>query len=450
MFSDDSPATFDEMTKLLAAAMLAGPFDELSLNARTANIFHQRPRWLRGLNRRVFNAFGTQRRPARRKLVGYLRADRRLIENWENNPKPIRSCRIKPEFAPANARSEQWQAPPIHTVGDLADWLELDTGQLDWFADRKQLGRYHSAGPLCHYLYEWRRKRGGSVRLIEAPKSRLKSIQRRVLSEILSKIPVHNAAHGFRPQRSIRTFSEPHIGKTVVLKMDLQDFFPSIPPARLISLLMTAGYTEEVARTITGLCTNCAPYGLWQSFPASQNPDLRWQCRQLYHGAHFPQGAPTSPAIANLCTFRLDQRLAGLARVAGAAYTRYADDLLFSGDREFARGIESFRIQAASIVLMEGLQVNHHKTRAMYQSQRQYAAGIILNDRPNIPREDFDRLKAILHQSVLQGPRSQNRDELPDFRAHLRGRIQWVMQLNPARGQKLATLFDAIDWPENG
>ncbi len=441
-------ASFRTLTARLAAVMLAGQFDERALKSRCKELFDRSPRWLAPLVKRVVSEFGAGQRPYAEKLIAFLRSDQRLAAHWSKRPVPVRFHAVGSQFAPASSRFGRCDLPRISSVGQLAEWLRLSVKHLEWFADRKQLGRFHDYGPLCHYQYRWQRKRHGHVRLIEAPKSRLKAIQRQLLADILSRLPVHEAAHGFRPGRSVVTFTSPHVQKAVVLKLDLSDFFPATSPARLIHLLMAAGYPEEVARTFTGLCTNLAPRGIWHDFPDVSNSDLRRQCRQLYQAPHFPQGAPTSPAIANLCSFRLDQRLAGLARVAGANYTRYADDLLFSGDREFARSIVSFKAQAAAIVLLEGHQVNHHKTRVMYQSQRQFAAGIVLNDRPNISRIEFDRLKATLHQAARSGPASQNHEQHSDFRSHLLGRIQWVRQLNRQRGDKLKRMFDSIVWDD--
>lgn len=440
--------TFKQLTFELASAMTAGRFDEPALNERCSKLFRGLPLWLSRLINRVLDTFGPGARPSFRRLLRFLRADTSLIDKWKKSPRSIYLHHFPAQFAPASRSVEQWTVTPLRSKEELANWLKLDSGLLDWFADRRSLGRFHGTGPLCHYNYQWRRKRGGAVRLIEAPKATLKSIQRQLLGGILKGVPVHEDAHGFRDGRSVITYTAPHIGKTVVLKMDLQDFFPSIAPSRLVRLLMIAGYPEDVARTITALCTNLAPRDLWESFPDSSNSDVRWQCRQLYNRPHFPQGAPSSPAIANLCSFRLDQRLAGLARVAGASYTRYADDLLFSGGRDFARRIDRFQIHAAGIALTEGLQVNHYKTRVMFQSQRQSAAGVVLNQRANISRREFDRLKAILHQCATQGPGCIIWDANTDLRAHLLGRIHWVKQLNPSRGEKLIRVFEKIKWDE--
>jgi hypothetical protein len=178
--------------------------------------------------------------------------------------------------------------------------------------------------------------------------------------------------------------------------------------------------------------------------PAPQRPD---PAVQALHGVpHLPQGAPTSPALANLLAWTLDRRLHGLARAADANYTRYADDLAFSGDARFANGLERFRKSVATIVNEEGFCLNAAKTRIMPRSTRQRVTSIVVNQHCNVARSEFDTLKAILHNCASAGPVGQNRGEVPDFRRHLDGRITWVEQINPRRGAKLRGLFERIDW----
>jgi retron-type reverse transcriptase len=272
-------------------------------------------------------------------------------------------------------------------------------------------------------------KPSGDSRLIEAPKDRLKQLQRKILVGILEQIPPHPAVHGFLKGHSIRTFVAPHVGKGVVLKMDLEDFFPSISGARVQALFRTMGYPESVADLLGGICTTVAPYDVWKA-------------RDLYSQAHLPQGAPASPALANLCAYRADCRLSGFAKSAGVVYTRYADDLAFSGDELTAR----FSIHAAAILYEEGFSVNHRKTRVMRQGVRQYLAGLVANNRLNIRRTDFDRLKATLTNCVRQGPETQNREAHPHFRLHLQGKIAFVESMNAAKAVRLRELFERIRW----
>ena len=207
-----------------------------------------------------------------------------------------------------------------------------------------------------------------------------------------------------------------------------------------------------MARLLAGLCTNTVPRAVLARAAGSGTERERaqaaaiWRAGQLYGRPHLPQGAPTSPALANLAAYRLDARLAGLARAAGADYTRYADDLVFSGGEDFARSIGRFPTHVAAIALEEGFAVQHRKTRVMRRGCRQRAAGVVINDKINMPRDDHDRLKAILCNCVRHGPHGQNRAGVPDFRAHLAGRVAHAARLNPERGRRLSRLFEQIAW----
>lgn len=163
---------------------------------------------------------------------------------------------------------------------------------------------------------------------------------------------------------------------------------------------------------------------------------------------HLPQGAPTSPALANLCALHLDRRVDELAKSAGGQYTRYADDLAISGGEGIRRTVARLSMLVTQIAVEEGFDVNHRKTRFMHRSHRQLLTGIVLNEKPNVRREHFDRLKATLTNCVRLGPTSQNRDSVRDFQAHLSGRVAHVASLNAPRGKKLREIFQQIDWTQ--
>lgn len=257
---------------------------------------------------------------------------------------------------------------------------------------------------------------------------------------------MHPFVHGFVSGRSVQSFAAPHVGKEYVLRMDLEDFFPSIHAARIQAMFRTIGYPDRIASLLTGVCTNVAPRRLWQNSRTEVSMQERMQARELYSSPHLPQGAPTSPALANICAYRMDCRLAGLARAVGAEYTRYADDLVFSGSEGFVALARDLPAYVAAIAAEEGFIVNHHKTRVMSQAMRQRIGGVVVNRRLNIRRADFDRLKAILRNCARHGAASQNRLCHPSFAAYLRGRVEWVRSLNPTRGERLSTLYDQIDW----
>jgi RNA-directed DNA polymerase len=163
---------------------------------------------------------------------------------------------------------------------------------------------------------------------------------------------------------------------------------------------------------------------------------------------HLPQGAPTSPGLANLAAFGLDRRLAGLAASLELTYTRYADDLTFSGARALVPRANDVRAASAKIAAQEGFAINARKSTLVTRGGRQRVRGLVVNAGPNIAREEHDALKAILHNAARDGPAGQDGQELPDVRAHLLGRIAWVASVNAARGAKLLERFARIRWEQ--
>jgi retron-type reverse transcriptase len=166
----------------------------------------------------------------------------------------------------------------------------------------------------------------------------------------------------------------------------------------------------------------------------------------VYYPRHLPQGAPTSPQLANLSAFSLDVRLSGLARKYDVRYTRYADDLTFSGSHRFAAALSEFITLVTEITRSERFLVNRRKRRVLRSSQRQVVTGVVVNAKTNVARDEFDRLKAVLHNCVKYGPSTQNHEAHPDFAAHLAGRIAHIRCLSPRRALKLKELFDCIEW----
>lgn len=430
----------------LANAFVAGEIETDQLVDRGSHLLGRRWRWMRPLARRVEARFGGRARPRIATLAKFLLADRgfsRAIKKHEIClANPLVSL---PTMCPIQ-EAAAWSLPTIRSVGELADWLNVTISELDWFADLSLLGCKYQREAVRHYRYRPLTKRGGQIRLIEAPKPRLKAIQCQIHTGIVNNIPTHAAAHGFCRGRSILSFAEPHTRKSVVIKLDLQDFFPSISMARVQALFRTVGYPEQVADALAALCSNAAPMDIWDSDGSLSTDGNMRQVRWLYAEPHLPQGAPTSPPIANLCAYRLDCRLSALACTAGAVYTRYADDLAFSGDAEFARAANRFRFHACATVMEEGFRVHHRKTRIMKRGVCQRLAGIVVNQHLSIPRHDLDRLKATLTNCIRFGADTQNRSDHADFRGHINGRITFVESVNSNQGRKLRELFDQIEW----
>jgi RNA-directed DNA polymerase len=422
----------------LATALVAGPLrDPEALVARARPLVGdlRRARWLAPLARKLSLEFADSPRPTARRIAERIRAHEGINKAWADGRGRISLAPVTPQMAPAVGAPSTWEIPEITTLGELSETLRVHPDDLGWLISQK----------AQHYRHRWQVKpKSGRFRLIESPKVLLKFAQRRVLRKILHTISPHEAARGFRPGCSIRNFVEPHTGREILIRFDLEDFFPSITAARVLQIFMTAGYPEAVARALTRLTTHAAPPSVLEQ------KSLTCPERQRLATTHLPQGAPTSPALANLSAFHLDCRLAGFAKAAGADYTRYADDLLFSGGEDFARQVRRFQVAVGAILLEEGFRPNHHKTRVMGQGQKQHAAGLVLNEKPNLDRREFDRLKAILTNCARHGPTSQNFENQPNLAAHLAGKLAWVRFIQPGKEAKLRAIFERIDWSIKG
>ena len=449
----------------LAQSIIAGEPHPNAIELRLAATLGRPWRWLRPLSRRYAKRFSgqtqsqtqtqnpnqtqiqTHTRPRLRDVIRFLQTDPGFVRARARYGDQIRIAHwiAEPQQMLPVPAAQTWNLPALASVSELALWLGVSLTDLDWFADLKGLTRHHISSPLAHYNPRILPKKSGGLRLIEAPKSRLRALQRQVLREILDHIPPHPAAHGFVPGRSVKTFATPHVGQAVLLRIDLQNFFPSIRARRVQTIFRTLGYPEPVADRLGGLCTNVVPRRLWRA-TSGISPETLRDATRIYSRPHLPQGAPTSPALANLCAFRADCRLDGLARSAGAAYSRYADDLAFSGPDTFRRSVQRFQLRAVAILLEEGFDVNFQKTRVMHQSSRQSLAGLVVNRRLNYPRRDFDQLKAILTNCAQHGPETQNRAEHTSFQEHLAGRVAYVESINPEKGARLRGIFDQISW----
>lgn len=263
-------------------------------------------------------------------------------------------------------------------------------------------------------------KATGGTRRIAAPRKPLRKIQRKILDEILAKVPVHAAAHGFLPGRSTVTNARPHLRAAIVLKTDLVDFFPSIHYRRVIGLFEELGYSTAVAEMLAGVCT--------------YRPKLA-DGRMVWPGL-LPQGAPSSPAITNLVCRRLDARLTALARKMGGIYTRYADDLTFSFQQEPEK-LGRFFWWVDQICQQEGFAENTKKRRVLRRSGQQRVTGVVVNEHLAVPRKVRHRFRAIVANVKKNGIKAEARDG-EDLEAYLHGFVAYVKMVQPDLGAKLA------------
>ena len=237
------------------------------------------------------------------------------------------------------------------------------------------------------------RKRSGLQRIIEEPEADLKRVQRLILRRLLRRLRAHPAAHGFERGRSIVTAALPHARRAVVLRMDVHDFFLSTRADRVEAYFRRIGWGAEAAELLTGLCT---------------------------HRRGLPQGAPTSPRLSNLVNFRLDARLAALARAHGASYTRYADDMTFSfaTDRHESLHLVEVIQTTRKALLDEGYRLHtDRKLRVLRPHMRQTVAGLVVNEGVRLPRATRRWLRAVEHRAAAGRETTLTPAQLQGWRA---------------------------------
>lgn len=291
----------------------------------------------------------------------------------------------------ANKRLLANQLPVITKVPQLCEALNLTVSEL------RRLCYQREASTYSHYTRFEIPKRSGGMRAIWAPLPTLKQAQHWILHEILERLVVHGAAHGFLSGCSIATNAAEHRNSQLLVKLDIENFFPSISWKRVKGVFRKAGYPEQIATLLALLCTE-APREIVQDNGKTYYVALAERC--------LPQGAPTSPALTNALCLRLDRRITGFADKAGWRYTRYADDLTFSFAADNSQEADISRLLGTvkRILGEEGFNVNVKKTHVIRQHQAQQVTGLIVNgtQAPRVSRNLKRQMRAALH-NLQQG-----------------------------------------------
>ncbi|MEZ5303483.1 MAG: reverse transcriptase domain-containing protein [Verrucomicrobiales bacterium] len=322
--------------------------------------------------------------------------------------------------------------PALATPAEVAAALGIEIPKLRWLA-------FHSEAPrTSHYVQFSVAKKSGGERRLSAPMPELARCQRWIFDHVLAKLDHHECAHGFIRGRSTATNAAPHAGQQAVVNIDLADFFPSITFPRVKGMFGALGYSPAAATILALLCT--------------ESPRRRVEyAGHTYHAAEgpraLPQGACTSPALANLCARRLDARLSGACAKLGWTYTRYADDLSFSASGSPAQHAGRLMAWVRHIAADEGFAINAKKTRVQRRHVAQSVTGVVVNDRPGVPRKLARRLRAILHRAAADGLEAQNRDGREDFPAWVAGMIAYISGINPEQGRRLGEALNALNHP---
>jgi len=309
--------------------------------------------------------------------------------------------------------------PLCNSAEEIAAAMGINIGKLRFLAFNRK------TSTVSHYIRFKMPKKTGGERIISAPMPNLKQAQHWILNNILDKLNVHEAAHGFCRQRSIITNATPHVEKDVVINFDLKDFFPSISYKRVKGLFHSFGYSETAA-TIFALLSTSADI-----------EKLQLDAITYYVAVgdrYLPQGSPASPAISNLLCRRLDKRLTGMADKLGFTYTRYADDLTFSASGESLRHICNILRRTESIVTHEGLRINQDKTRVLRNTRQQEVTGIVVNEKLSVCRKTLRKFRATLFQIEKEGLEGKKWGNSTNLIAAITGYANFVAMVNPERG----------------
>ncbi|HEY9071642.1 MAG TPA: reverse transcriptase family protein [Candidatus Ozemobacteraceae bacterium] len=235
------------------------------------------------------------------------------------------------------------------------------------------------------------KKPRGGIRLLHEPSPALKGIQRCILHRLLNRLAVHEAAHGFQKGRSIVTHAQPHANHDLVIRADLKSFFPSTRTRRIWEFFTFCGWSNEATELLTKLLT-------WDN--------------------GLPQGAPTSPRLANLVNHAMDARLAALAKARGGQYTRYADDLTFSFNRLNDVKPATFLRAVACIAKEYGYDLHgREKLDVMTYKTRQYVTGLVVNEKVNLPRSVRKWLRAVEHHQKTGRPATLSKEQLNGWKS---------------------------------
>lgn len=252
-------------------------------------------------------------------------------------------------------------------------------------------------------------KGNGKFRKITAPREELKQAQREVITN-LSHIKISRDAMGFTEGKSIVTNSKKHIGQPFIMNIDMKDFFPSITKEMVVQALIREGIDMELAEKMAALCT--------------------------LHGV-LPQGAPSSPFLSNIVCKPMDKKISKIC--TNVRYTRYADDITISGNKEDV--IETIK-KVIEIVKSYGLKINYRKVKGYHSGVRQEVTGIVVNEKSNVNRNDVMLFRAKLHNikcMICDGIIVTEQDIINRFDediASLRGYASFIRSVNKDKGFK--------------
>ena len=288
-------------------------------------------------------------------------------------------------------------------------------------------------------------KRRGGVRTLTIPYASRKRIQKWILDNILIHVKPHDCAHGFIPGRSIATNAKPHVNRRLIIKIDLEDFFPSIKQWRVAEIFRSIGYSEKFSLVLSHLCTVCKFHKRFKP-RSSDDPDASEFLYMPTSYRFLPQGGPASPYLSNLAFYRADIDIKTVCDTFGVTYTRYADDLTFSTDRQ-QFPIKKFIRKVFGIIFKHHFRVNKKKTKVLRPHMQQRVCGIVVNESVHVPRKYHNRIRGMLHRA--ENYDFDTSEEMNDYRMKLKGMIAFVNGVQPEKADRYISRFQKIDWKTN-
>lgn len=312
--------------------------------------------------------------------------------------------------------------PIVHSAKELADAMSFTVDDLVWLCYERDVSE------VDHYTRFEIPKRSGGKRLISSPKPKMRKAQTWIQEKILSGLNPSEYASAFRPDLSIVDNAKKHCDKKVIVKLDLKDFFPSITFPRVRGYFEFLGYNPGIATILALLCTDAPRVRV----------TFKGEAQIVATGPRgLPQGACTSPALANLIASRLDARLAGLATARSEKwiYTRYADDLTFSTDSEKPE-VGTFIAAVSKVAHDEDFQINLKKTRVMRAPHRQTVTGLLVGTQVRIPKTTIRKMRALFHRIEVQGKDVVSVELGKDALLVARGYLSYLHMVQPKLAHK--------------
>jgi RNA-directed DNA polymerase len=306
----------------------------------------------------------------------------------------------------------------------------------------------------AQYRFVYLKKRipgRSAMRMISIPPPSLISAQRWLVDHVLRYTTVHPASFAFHPESSPVQCAEQHPNTKWLLKVDIEDFFHSVSEGTVTTIFSQLGFPKLLAFEFARLCTIGLDRGKGKN-PAPHKGPIVFYASD-YEGC-LPQGAPTSPMLANLAMLEVDTLLARLAEEQGMRYSRYADDLAFSAntDRSLAQ-MRRLQRDVCRILNDFGFRQNLRKTVIRGPGSRRIVLGMLVDGpTPRLQHAYKDMIRSHLHyiSSPDHGPAKHalaRKTGTSSLYHHVRGLIGWAQQVEPAFGQKALEKFEAATWP---